>query len=172
MRTIALLTLITVTCRAGDAFGIWKVNSARSTSGASSRIERFMLRIGPHAKGEVFTVDKTEKDGRATTSSTILYLDGRPREFEDANCSGTQSSRRVDKEIVEVIRHCNSGAWIRFVRRPSAQPKELILEITEQQPDGRRVERHLVMEKQEEEETSNEKRKLSISPARPRDSAY
>jgi hypothetical protein len=33
----------------------------------------------------------------------------------------------------------------------SAQPKELILDITEQHSDGRRVERHLVLEKQLEE---------------------
>ena len=44
----------------------------------------------------------------------------------------------------------HSGGWIRFVRRLAAQPKELILEITEQQPDGRRFERRLVLEKQQE----------------------
>jgi hypothetical protein len=109
------------------------------------------VRIGPHAKGEVFTLDKIEMDGRATTSSTILYYDGKPRDFQDTKCSGTQSSRRVNKETVEIIRHCNGGAWIRFVRRLAAHPKELILEITEQQPDGRRFEGRLVLEKQQEE---------------------
>lgn len=151
MRTIALLILIAVACRAGDAFGTWKVDPARSTSNGGSHIESFIVRIGPHAKGEVFTLDRTATDGRATTSSTILYLDGKPRDFQEANCAGTQSSRRVGKDIVEVTRTCASGAWFRFVRRPAAQPRELILEITEQQPGGRRVERHLVMEKQEEE---------------------
>jgi hypothetical protein len=107
------------------------------------------IRIGPHARGEVFTLDRTERDGRATTSSTILYFDRKPRDFQEANCAGTQSSRRVGKDTVEVIRTCASGAWFRFVRRPAAQPKELIFEITEQQPGGRRVERRLVMEKQE-----------------------
>jgi hypothetical protein len=150
MRTIALLILIAVTCRA-EAFGTWKVNPARSTSNGSSHTESLTVRIGPHAKGEVFTLDKTEKDGRATTSSTILYLDGKPRDFQEANCSGTQSSRRVNKETVEIIRHCNGGAWIRFVRRLAAQPKELILEITEQEPNGRRFERRMVLEKQQEE---------------------
>ena len=152
MRTRALLILIAVACRAGDAFGIWKVNPARSTSNGGSRIESFTLRISPHVKGEVFTLDKTEKDGRVTTESTILYLDGKPRDFEEANCTGTQSSRRLGKETVEIIRACSNGAWLRLVRRPAAQPRELILEITERQPGGRQVERHFVMEKQEEEE--------------------
>jgi hypothetical protein len=149
MRTIALLILIAVACRAGDAFGTWKVNPARSTSNGGSQIESFIVRIGPHAKGEVFTLDRTERDGRATTSSTILYFDGKPRDFQETNCAGTQSSQRVGKDTVEVIRTCASGAWLRFVRRPAAQQKELVLEITEQQPGGRRVERRLVMEKQE-----------------------
>jgi hypothetical protein len=149
MRTIALLILIAVACRAGDAFGTWKVNPARSTSNGGSQIESFIVRIGPHAKGEVFTLDRTERDGRATTSSTILYFDGKPRDFQETNCAGTQSSQRVGKDIVEVIRNCAGGAWFRFVRRPAAQQKELILEITEQQPGGCRVERRLVMEKQE-----------------------
>jgi hypothetical protein len=63
---------------------------------------------------------------------------------------GTQASRRVDKQTVEIIRNCNGGAWVRFVRRLAAQPKELILEITEH-ADGRRFERRLVLEKQPEE---------------------
>jgi hypothetical protein len=151
MRTIALLVLIAVICRAEDAFGTWKVNPARSTSSGNSPIESFMLRIAPHAKGEVFTVDKTKKDGRATTSSTILYLDGKPRDFHEALCSGTQLSRHVGKETVEIIRSCGGGAWIRFIRRLAAPPKELILEITEQLPDGRRHESRLVLEKQAEE---------------------
>lgn len=148
---IALLILITFTCGAEDAFGTWKVKPAGSTSNVSSDIESFTVRIGPHAKGEVFTLDKIERDGRATTSSTILYLDGKPREFQEASCSGTQLSQRLGKETVEIIRNCGSGAWIRFVRRLAAQPKELILEITEQQPNGRRFERRLVLEKQVEE---------------------
>ena len=41
-----------------------------------------------------------------------------------------------------------SGEWTRFVRRMSGQPKELVLEITEQRPDGRRFERRLVLARQ------------------------
>ncbi len=150
MRTIALLILNAVCCRSEDLYGTWKANPARPKLG--SHPESFTIRIGPHAKGEVFTVDRTDRDGRATTSSTILYFDGKPRDFQDASCSGTQSSHRVTKETVEIIRSCINGAWLRFVRRPSAQSKELILEITERQPDGRRMEQRLVMEKQKEEE--------------------
>jgi hypothetical protein len=88
-----------------------------------------------------------EADGRATTASSLLYLDGKPRDFQDANCSGTQASRRIDTQTVEVLRSCANGGWIRLVRRFSAQPNELILDITEQQAGGARVERHLVLEK-------------------------
>jgi len=56
----------------------------------------------------------------------------------------------VDNESVEILRKCASGEWSRFVRRSAAEAKELILDITEQHPDGRRFERRLVMEKQSE----------------------
>jgi hypothetical protein len=106
------------------------------------------VRFETHARGEVFTLDRVDQDGRATSSSTILYLDGTPRDFQDFGCSGTQSSRRVDSQTVEILRKCSNGGWIRFVRRLSAQPKELVLEITEQNTDGRRFERRLALEKQ------------------------
>ncbi len=80
------------------------------------------------------------------TSSTILYLDGKPRDFQDLGCSGTQSSRRVDNRTVEILRTC--AEWTRFVRRLAARAKELILDITGQHQDGRRFERHLVLEKE------------------------
>src|SRR5712691_9279999 len=129
MRTVLLLTLIGAACRTQGAFGTWKGTG-------------LIVRFEPHAKGEVFTVDTTGGDGRATSSSTILYLDGKARDFEDLGCSGTQSSRRVDSRTVEILRQCASGEWTRFVR------KELVLEITEQRADGRRVEQRSVLEKQ------------------------
>jgi hypothetical protein len=144
------LILFATSCLAQGSFGTWKMNPARSTFNGSPHPESVTIRIEPHLKGEVFTLDKTEGEGRTTTLSTILYFDDQPRDFQDAKCPGTQSSRRVGKETVEIIRHCHSGAWTRFVRRLAAQPKELILEITEQQPDGRRFERRLVLEKQPE----------------------
>lgn len=106
-----------------------------------------LIRIEPHRKGEVFTLDRIEADGRAISSSTILYLDGTERDFRDGECSGTQSSRRIDSRTVEILRNCAAGAWTRFVRR-TAPKDELVLEISEQRAGGRRFDRRLVFEKQ------------------------
>jgi len=129
------------------AFGSWKMNPASSTGPRFSR-ESLTVRFEPHTRGEVFALDRIDADGRSTTSSTILYLDGNPREFQGFGCSGTQSSRRVDSQTLEIVRICASGEWTRFVRRLSTQPRERVLEITEQMRDGRHVERRLVLEKQ------------------------
>ena len=56
---------------------------------------------------------------------------------------------------MEILRICESGKWTRFVRRSAMHPKELILEITDHLPDGRRFERRLVLEKQEERKSEN-----------------
>jgi hypothetical protein len=140
-----MLIALAAASPAGGAFGVWKPNEARSTGGGGRRI--VTLRIEPHASGEVFTLDTQTSDGRASTSSTILYFDGKPRDFRDSVCSGTQSSRRVDGRTVEILRECADGAQIRLVRR-AAQPGVLILEMTERQRDGRHSERRLVMERQ------------------------
>lgn len=105
----------------------------------------------------MLTLNRNGGDGRTTTSSTILYLDGKPSDFQDLGCSGTQSSRRVDNRTVEILRTCASGDWTRFVRRLDAQTNELVLEITEQQPDGGRFEQRLVLEKQSGAETTRSK---------------
>jgi hypothetical protein len=123
------------------------MNAARSTLAGYS-IKSLTVRIEPHPKGEVFTLDRTETDGRTTSSSTILYLDGEPRPFEDFGCSGTQSSRRTDERTVEIVRMCASGGWIRLLRRASAKSNELVLEIAEQSADGRRFDRRLTLERQ------------------------
>jgi hypothetical protein len=140
----ALLILLTVSSWAGEAFGVWGLNPASSTLAGDEK--SVTLRIEPHSRGEVFTLDTLATDGRASTFSTILYLDGKAREFQDSSCSGTQLSRRVDSRTVEILRECASGAQIRLVRR-AVQPGVLILEITEQQVGGRRSERRLFMEK-------------------------
>ena len=106
-----------------------------------------MVRFERHSKGEVFTVDRIEGNGRTTTSSTILYLDGKQREFQGFGCSGIQWSRRLDSQTVEIFRTCTTGESTHFIRRLSANPKELVLEITEQQPDGRRLDRRLMLER-------------------------
>jgi hypothetical protein len=144
MRIAALAILIGAGCRAD----VWQLNAARSTFAGDTRPKALTVRIEPHAKGEVFTVDRVEPDGRVTTSSTILYFDSTPRDFQDRGCSGTQSSRRVDAGTVEILRNCAGGGWIRFLRRAGASPAELILDIIEQLPDGRRFVRRLVLQKQ------------------------
>jgi len=147
MRIVPLLLAVGVACWAEDAFGTWMMNPARSSFAGDPRPKSITLRIASHAKGEVFTLDRVDTDGRATTASTILYFDGKGRDYEDDGCSGTQSSRRLDSRTVEILRTCAGGASIRFVRF-SAGMKELVLEVREQQADGRRVDRRLVLERQ------------------------
>jgi len=150
MRVFGLLILFSAACWAEGAFGTWKMNPARSTFAGDPHRKNFTVRIEPHAGGEVFTLDRISRDNRVETSSTILYFDSKLRDFQDHSCSGTQSSRRVNNRTVEIVRNCGSGQWIRFIRRLAEQQKELILEVTEQQPDGRRFERRVVLEKQQE----------------------
>jgi hypothetical protein len=133
------------------------MNVARSTVGPNPHPKSIMIRIESHPKGEVFTLDRFEADGRSTTASTILYLDGRLRDFQESECSGTQSSRRVDSQTVEILRKCASGGVGAAHRRLSAEPNELVLEVTEQQAGGHRVERRLVLEKQSGAGTTQEK---------------
>jgi hypothetical protein len=147
MGTVALVLLLTASGWADAACGTWRMNPARSTLAGDHRLRSITIRIESHAKGEVFTLDRIEADGRTKTSSTLLYLDGKPRDFQDAGCSGTQSSRRVDSQTVEILRTCANGGWIRFVRRLATPPNELVLEVTERQAGGRSFERHLVLER-------------------------
>ena len=144
----ALLIVLAAVSWGGDAFGVWKLNRARSTLAANQKT--MSLRIEPHIRGEVFTLEAVTRDGRASTSSTILYFDGKARQYQDSSCSGTQLSRRLDSQTVVILRTCDSGAWTRLVRRLSTGPGEMVFEITEQQNDGRRIERRVVLEKDKE----------------------
>jgi hypothetical protein len=147
MRAAPVLTLLVIAQGwAGEAFGVWKLDPARSTLAGNQKSAT--LRIEPHTRGEVFTLDTVAVDGRTSTSSTILYFDGKARDFHDSACSGTQSSRRLDSRTVEILRACANGEHSRLIRRLTSQPGVLILEIIEQHTDGRRSERRLVMEKQ------------------------
>lgn len=105
------------------------------------------FRIEPHATGEVFTVERTERDGRSSSDSTILYLDGKPRDYQDSDCTGTQSSQRVDSRTVQILRTCEAGGWMRIVRRVNRNG-QLILELSRRRTDGRQVQMRLVFEKQ------------------------
>src|SRR5258708_19766863 len=77
----------------GQTSGTWKLNAARSTFAGGAPFKSLTVRIEPHPKGEVFTLDRIETAGRATSSSTILYFDGQPRRFNAFWSSGIQSSR-------------------------------------------------------------------------------
>ncbi len=147
VRVIAILIVLAAASCAEEPFGTWKMNAARSTSTGGTQPKSFAVRIDAHPKGEAFTLERIEPDGRITTSSSVLYFDAAPREFQDFECSGTQSSRRRDRQMVEVLRNCGSGAWTRFVLHPAAKQNELVLEISEQHADGRRFERRLVLER-------------------------
>jgi hypothetical protein len=132
----------------GQAYGTWQMDASHSTFPGETQPKGVTLRIEKHPRGEVITVDRVEADSRTTSSSTILYLDGTPRSFEDFGCSGIQSSRRIDSQTVEVLRICKSGEWSRMTRRSSAQWNELVLEIVVHQSDGRQFQRQLVLKRQ------------------------
>ena len=147
MRIAALLVLVSAAWAAESESGIWKMNPVRSNFSGDTQPRSFTVRVEPLSKGEVFTLDRVETDGRATSSSTILYFDGVARDFQQGECSGTQSSWRMDSQTVEIFRNCGAGAWTKFVRR-AALKTQLVLEISERRADGRRFDRRLVFEKQ------------------------
>ena len=131
----------------GQPLGTWKLNVSRSTFTGEIRPKFVTLRIETRTQHEVFTVERTEGNGRTTVSSTVLYLDGVARDFQEGECSGTQSSRRIDSQTIEILRTCGPGVWARLTRR-IAPKNAIILEISEQRADGRRFDRRLVFEKQ------------------------
>ena len=147
MRIVVLLVLAGGACGGDDALGIWKMNPRRSAFTAERAPRNFTLRIERHAQGEVFTVERTEQDGRSSSDSTILFFDGKPREYQDQDCRGTQSSQRVDNRTVEILRTCEAGAWMRVVRRVTTNG-ELTLQFSGRRPDGRQVQMLLVLQKQ------------------------
>ena len=147
MRFILLLVLAGGVVWGGDAVGVWKLSPGRSTFAADPQPRSFTLRIERHSSGEVLTVDRTERDGRSTTDSTILFLDGKPRAYQDLDCIGTQSSQRVDNRTVEILRTCKTGGWMRVIRQVNTNG-EMVLEVSGRRPDGHQVQFRLVLEKQ------------------------
>jgi hypothetical protein len=103
------------------------------------------VRFQKHARGEVFALDRTDAKGWTTASSTILYFDGKARDYRDGTCSGTQSPRRVDRQTIEILQRCAKGESTRLVRRAGGGLRELILDISEQHPDRRMLRRHLIL---------------------------
>ena len=147
MRNVVLLALLVVAGRTQTVVGAWKLNPARSTFSGQTQPKTLVLRVEPHPKGEVVTVDRTGDSGQSTSSSTILYLDGAVRDFQGTECSGSQTSRRLDSQTVEIVRQCGGGDWERLVQRLTRLGKELVVEITRQR-SGRRSEERLLLEKQ------------------------
>jgi hypothetical protein len=148
MRTVLFLIVFTTACWADSTFGTWKMDANRSTFAGSTQPKSFIVRIEPHAKGEVFTLDRIESDGRATSSSTILYFDGAPRDFQDFGCLGTQSSRRLDSYTVEILRTCAGRDWIWLLRRSAVQANQMILDIRDER-DGPHLQGHVELQKQQ-----------------------
>jgi hypothetical protein len=126
------------------------MNPARSIFIGDPHPRAVTIRFEPHSKGEVFTWDKVGANGRAETFSFILYFDGKQREFQDHSCPGAgfQSSRRLDNQAIEILLICEKGPRARFVRELAPSPNDLLLNITDELPDGRRLERRLVLERQ------------------------
>jgi len=96
----------------------------------------------------VFTLERVEKDGRATTSSTIVYFDNTPRDFQDFDCAGAQSSRRLDGRTIESRRNCGGSHSIWLVRRQTDTSTRLIIDSSEERRPGPNLDWRLVMEKQ------------------------
>ena len=147
LRRLSWATVLLTPGCFGQPFGYWKLNAARSTFVGENRPKSLTVRIEPRVKGEVLTLDRTEVNGRTITSSMILYLDGVARHFQQAECSGTQSSRRINSKTIEILRDCGAGAWTRLVQR-TVPESQLVLEISERRADGRRFDRWHVFEKQ------------------------
>jgi hypothetical protein len=99
---------------AGTPAGIWKMNAARSTFAGDIQPQSLTLRIEAHAKGEGFTLDRIEADGRATSSSTILYF--------ERHCPGRRRCRRrldpIRAAIVGAAERDGSGDYGPAARRP------------------------------------------------------
>ncbi len=147
MRAVLLIAIAAI-LPANSALGTWKMNATRSTFTGPSRPKSLSVRFEAHPKGEVFTVDRVESDGRAISSSSILYFDGAPRDIQDFDCAGSQSSRRLDTRTVEIHRKCaaSDGTWL--VRQPIERSKELRIDISEKRRDGSTLEWRVVLEKQ------------------------
>src|SRR5215469_9328691 len=132
MRNVVVLALLVIAGRTQTAVGTWKLNPARSIFSGQAQPKTLVLRVEPHPKGEVVTVDRTGSNGQSTSASTILYFDGVPRDFQGTECSGSQTARRLDGQTVEIIRQCADGDWERLAQRLTQQGKELLVEITKQ----------------------------------------
>ena len=127
------------------------MDPARSSFIGVTSPKSLTMRIEPHVRGEVFTLDRIEADGRSISSSTILYFDGTPRDFQDFECSGTQSSRWLNGQTMEIRRVCAASDWTWLVQQSPQNSRELRVEITGNSPSGQSLEWRLVLNKRQEE---------------------
>ena len=152
MRTLPLVSLLLLAGAPNstqDIWGTWTMNPSRSRLGPQDA-GAITVRIEPHAKGEVFTYERTGPNGRATLFSVVLYFDGQERSSQSHGCAGTLHSRRLEDGVVEIVWRCQGGSSIRFVRRRT-NTDDMVLDETEHQPNRAAVERRLVLEKQRAE---------------------
>lgn len=114
MRLVLMPIVVGAISPAGTPAGIWKMNAARSTFAGDIQPKSLTLRIEAHAKGEGFTLDRIEADGRATSSSTILYF--------ERHCPGRRRCRRrldpIRAAIVGAAERDGSGDYGPAARRP------------------------------------------------------
>ena len=148
MRTILILTFCSTACCAGSVLGTWRMDRTRSRFASADQPRSLTVRIEPHAKGRVFTLDRLEGDGRNTSFSTVLYLDGTSRDFQDFACSGTQSSTWRDERTIEIRRVCANSESVWRVRESPGNSGELTIEITEKSRDGSTLGRRVVLKRQ------------------------
>jgi len=147
MRTIILILIIGSTACALEPVGTWKMNSQRSTFVGDPHPREVTVRIEVSGTNRTFSFEKIGANGRKTIDKETMYLDGKARPHVGNTCSGTHSTRRVDKFTIELISRCSSGQWARFVTHFQLNG-DMILDILDVLPNGRRLTRHLVMEKE------------------------
>lgn len=121
VQTTLLLIAFDAAACAASMPGTWKMDPARSSFIGAIPPKSLTVRIEPHARGSVFTLDKIEADGRATSSSTILYLDSTPRDLQDFECSGTQSSRWLNEQTMYAHLPTRPGSCSNQYRIPTTR---------------------------------------------------
>ena len=148
MRTILILTVCSTACCAGSLLGTWRMDRARSWFAGPDQPRSLTVRIEPHAKGRVFSLDRLEGDGRNTSFNSVLYFDGIFRAIQDFACSGMQSSRWQDERTIEIRRACSNSEAVWRVRESAENSKELTIEITEKSRGGSTLGWRVVLRKQ------------------------
>ena len=147
MRLITLILMMSNWAIAQDVLGTWKMNLERSTFVGDPHPRSVTVSFERSDGRQIFTFDKVGANGQRTIDKIRLYFDGKSRPFLGETCMGTQSSRRLDTSGIQITVNCQDGHRTIFTSRYSPQNDELILDLLDVRANGRRLERHLVMEK-------------------------